>query len=64
MTPAAFKSALASLGLSPKQAAAWLGVSVRSIQVWSQEGGKGPPQPVAMLLGLEQWRLDQKDDAS
>lgn len=51
MTPAQYKAAIKSLGLSQERAGDWLGVSPRTSQGWSI--GEYPvPEPVAKLLRL------------
>ena len=51
MTPAQYKQAIASLGLSQERAGVWLGYSGRSSQGWAL--GEWPvPKVVAMLLNL------------
>lgn len=51
MSPAQYKAAIASLGLSQQRAGDWLGVSPRTSQGWAI--GEYPiPEPVAKLLRL------------
>lgn len=58
MTPAQYKAAIKSLGLSQEAAGVWLGVSERTGQNYAT---KGPPEPVAKLLRL-MIRLKLKSD--
>lgn len=47
MTPAQFKQARHSLGLSASKLAAILNVDPRTIRRWEDESGTRPPNPIA-----------------
>lgn len=56
MTPAEYRAALATLGLSQLAAGRWLGVSPRTAQNYATDGPSGPAAraiQMALRYGLE-----------
>lgn len=58
MTPAEFKQARQSLGLSTNALAAILGVGGNTVRKWENEGGSTARKPNEVACRALQWMLD------
>lgn len=56
MTPAQFKKARQTLGLSQSQLAHILNTDPRTVRRWEQDDGTRPPNPIACRV--IEWMLD------
>ncbi len=56
MTPAQFKEARQTLGLSTSKLGAILNVDPRTVRRWEENDGTRPPNPIACRV--VQWMLD------